>query len=231
MVVELGKKSNEELIEALKKDNLSLKQLLISFLNNNKEEEIGRMFHDFNNILSSSMGYSSLALDRVSSLNDEKLSRYLENIERAGIRARDLVREQLQYRQGKRLAHTLELNSVLLMLCSKVNAQNDDKIKVFTTQDVLLYALSNLFELFGSERTCTQIDVLQSDNETCEECKKELGDSQVRVCFTIEQGTLIDNAREQIGFSLAKGLINCYGGHLCDSLLQDRQCVVYLRRL
>ncbi|WP_086934215.1 histidine kinase dimerization/phospho-acceptor domain-containing protein [Agarilytica rhodophyticola] len=231
MELEQSEKSHEALIEELRRENLSLKQLLISFLNNNNEEELGRVFHDFNNILSSSMGYSSLALDRAKSSEDEKLSRYLENIERAGLRARDLVRDQLQYRQGKRLAHTLELNNVLLMLCPKINIQNDDKINVFSTESVFLYALSNLFELYGIEKTCTQIDVLQSDSEICEACGSELRGSQVRVCFILDHGKLVPSAHQQLGFNLAKGLINSYGGHLCDSLLQDGQYAVYLRRL
>ncbi len=59
----------------------------------------GGLAHDFNNILSSIMGYTSLAQERFSKDN-AKLADYLNEVYHAGERARDLVAQMLAFSRG-----------------------------------------------------------------------------------------------------------------------------------
>jgi len=53
--------------------------------------------HDFNNILASINGYTDLALTRCVGQGQEKLQEYLEQIYKAGERARDLIQQMMAY--------------------------------------------------------------------------------------------------------------------------------------
>jgi two-component system cell cycle sensor histidine kinase/response regulator CckA len=70
-----------------------------------KMEAIGQLTggiaHDFNNILTAMTGYVVLARERVESLGDEKLSRYLERAQRSGQRASDLIQQMLTFSRGQ----------------------------------------------------------------------------------------------------------------------------------
>jgi len=61
----------------------------------------GGVAHDFNNILASVLGYSSLALQRFGAANPPKLADYLGEVIRAGERARDLVAQMLAFSRGE----------------------------------------------------------------------------------------------------------------------------------
>ena len=66
-----------------------------------KMEAIGQLTggiaHDFNNILGCIMGYTSLALDRYGGNSDTKLTDYLNEVYKAGERARDLIAQMLAF--------------------------------------------------------------------------------------------------------------------------------------
>jgi len=53
--------------------------------------------HDFNNILASINGYTDLALTRCVGEGQEKLQEYLEQVYKAGERARDLIQQMMAY--------------------------------------------------------------------------------------------------------------------------------------
>jgi two-component system cell cycle sensor histidine kinase/response regulator CckA len=76
-----------------------------ALIHSQKLEAVGRLAggiaHDFNNILGSVLGFAELAKLRNGPL-DEKMAGYLEQIETAGLRARDLVRQLLIYSRGER---------------------------------------------------------------------------------------------------------------------------------
>ena len=57
----------------------------------------GGIAHDFNNIVSSILGYSSLALRRFGEASQPKLVDYLNEIQTAGKRARDMVQQLLTF--------------------------------------------------------------------------------------------------------------------------------------
>ena len=61
----------------------------------------GGVAHDFNNILASVLGYSSLALQRYGAASPPKLADYLGEVIKAGERARDLVAQMLAFSRGE----------------------------------------------------------------------------------------------------------------------------------
>jgi PAS domain S-box-containing protein len=62
----------------------------------------GGVAHDFNNILTSVMGYLALGTERAAQLGDAKLGGYLAQVERAARRARDLIAQMLAFSRGQR---------------------------------------------------------------------------------------------------------------------------------
>jgi len=62
----------------------------------------GGIAHDFNNILTGLLGYVEVAKEHVESLNDPKLTRYLDRAHRSGLRARNLVQQMLTFSRGQR---------------------------------------------------------------------------------------------------------------------------------
>ena len=60
----------------------------------------GGIAHDFNNLLTSVLGFSSLARMVAKTGDQEKLMHYLEEVERAGGRGRDLVLQMLTFARG-----------------------------------------------------------------------------------------------------------------------------------
>ncbi|GEM_PF-2145571 len=72
----------------------------------------GGIAHDFNNILSAVMGYADLAL-RESQMSDH-LRRYIEQINKAGIRAGELVKQILTFsRQSDEKLYPLKISSIV----------------------------------------------------------------------------------------------------------------------
>jgi PAS domain S-box-containing protein len=61
----------------------------------------GGVAHDFNNILTSVLGYVELARDHVESQHDDKLNHYLSRAHRSGRRARDLIQQMLTFSRGQ----------------------------------------------------------------------------------------------------------------------------------
>jgi PAS domain S-box-containing protein len=61
----------------------------------------GGVAHDFNNILTSVLGYVELAMEHVRCHQDEKLDRYLARAQRSGERARDLIQQMLTFSRGQ----------------------------------------------------------------------------------------------------------------------------------
>jgi PAS domain S-box-containing protein len=62
----------------------------------------GGIAHDFNNILTGLLGYVEVAKEHVETLQDTKLSRYLDRAHRSGLRARNLVQQMLTFSRGQR---------------------------------------------------------------------------------------------------------------------------------
>lgn len=208
--------------EILRQQNETLKQLLASSLNKNiQDEKIGRVFHDFNNILSSSMGYSNLALDRAHSSGDEKLARYLDNIERAGIRARDLVRDSLDARRDARNALKTSLGALADFLPMDNIPASDH---VYFGEKHLYTSLSFLLSLYDTSQMKARAETIEDFN--CPACSADFRGVQTLISVS---GLVKKADADELNLNLAKVMINSHGGHLCDSLVQDNQFDVYLR--
>ncbi|MDH5600160.1 MAG: PAS domain S-box protein [Gammaproteobacteria bacterium] len=86
-----------ERVKAKNEEQLLQQQLQQS----QKLESIGQLTggiaHDFNNILASILGYSELTMMQLSKYNDKDLDNYVEQIQLAGERARDLVAQMLSF--------------------------------------------------------------------------------------------------------------------------------------
>jgi PAS domain S-box-containing protein len=71
-----------------------------------KMEAIGQLTggvaHDFNNILTSTMGYLTMAQEQAGQYTDDKLDRYLDRAEQSGQRAKRLIQQMLTFSRGQR---------------------------------------------------------------------------------------------------------------------------------
>ncbi len=217
---------DSDIHDRLVHENAALRTLLTASLGKIIEDEkIGRVFHDFNNILSSSMGYANLALERAKSSTDEKLVRYLDNIERAGIRARDLVRESLDSRRVSRDAIQTELAAVLKEGFPDIGVEFSESEKVFYSSEQLELLFSLLLSSYSRGSAVCRGDVVEEFS--CEGCGEDLRGIQLKVCVD----GLADHESAVDGkvFALAEVLVKSQAGHICESLMQDKQFVVYLR--
>ena len=74
----------------------------------------GGIAHDFNNMLSSILGYAGLALERPDDLADSELDEYLQEVIRAGERARDVIGKMLSFsRARKGQAECIEVRPII----------------------------------------------------------------------------------------------------------------------
>jgi len=212
---------------SLEEENQRLKAILACFANRIIEEEgIGRVFHDFNNILSSSMGYASLASERSADSGDEKLVRYLGNIEKAGIRARDLVKERLEHRHMQRFANKANLSKVLSPYVGG-GAVKVPEVFVYIEEMLLVQAFA---QIIPRETTVHSVTTELVDESTCSGCDHEIRGRQYKVSLHVKQNQgAVGGEQASAEFALAEALINSSGGHLCQSLVQDEDIVVYLR--
>ena len=84
------------------------RQLTEALIRSQKMEAVGQLTggiaHDFNNILGSILGFAELAQGRFGEL-DPKLREYLGQIETAGGRARDLIRQLLIFSRGENTSY------------------------------------------------------------------------------------------------------------------------------
>ncbi len=229
--------------EQLAEENKQIKRLLVDVMNKqSRSEAMGRVFHDFNNMLSSTMGYASLALERVESIEDEKLPRYLNNIERASIRARDLVRECLAQRQQERnaaqpccLAQELEL---LGLEVASESALEQSMLVSMSAQDVALlirFLLTGNFATNLSKMLAGVKASLQSAaQDNCKQCDAELPPGALRLTVDWSAAEFVKNGGENnklMDFSLVPAMVNMSGGHMCTQMSSNNCAEILFRTL
>lgn len=93
-------------ILAFTREITARKQLEAQLRQAQKMEALGHLTggiaHDFNNILTSILGYAAMALERATDHGDTRQTRYLSQIQSAGERARDLIKQMLVFSRGGR---------------------------------------------------------------------------------------------------------------------------------
>ncbi len=209
----------------LTKENRELKSLLLSSISELSEhEKLGRVFHDFNNILSSLMGYSSLSGERARPFEDDKLMRYLSNIEKAGVRARDLVKEKLEQRQQNRTKHICAVSAVVREMMPEVDVEIAQD-SVYMEDKVFAFLVGCLFNSCESNLAGARAQGTLVDFGSCRACAADLPGQQLELSFDADG---IGNIDAQ-DLMFAQAIVSVNGGHLCQSLVQDGQIVIYLR--
>ena len=89
----------------------------------------GGIAHDFNNVLAGIIGYADMALDEV--VSNERLSRYMRNILRAGDRARHLVNQILTFGRQKMERKTpVNLRPVIIEVVELLKASLPSSIQL-----------------------------------------------------------------------------------------------------
>ena len=106
-----------------------------------KMESIGQLTggvaHDFNNILASILGFTSLALQRFVKDDQPELREYLNEVTHAGERARDLVSQMLAFsRTGINAAAPMQLPVGLQEITKMLHATLPSSIQLSTEIDV-----------------------------------------------------------------------------------------------
>ena len=108
MLLTKMERNGKVIIQATVRDITEQKQLQQKLMQSQKTEAIGRLAggiaHEFNNLLTAILGYTSLALGRLPS--DNPLRHDLEQVERAGNRATMLTRQLLSFSRKSRHAPT-----------------------------------------------------------------------------------------------------------------------------
>lgn len=211
---------------ALENENRQLKRLLVEVMEKQvRAEKLGRVFHDFNNMLSSTMGYASLALEKVEQYDDEKLARYLSSIERAAIRARDLVRDCLEQRQLERnVTAPCKPHDVLKGCVGELITEGDTEASTTVSMSAEdLTCMLRFLQASGARRVA-KAHLHNVMAEHCERCDAELPMASLRVEFDLPAaGDSADHAgkvevtdeHQLMEFSLAAAMVNMSGGHMC----------------
>lgn len=96
----------------------------------------GGIAHDFNNILASILGYSELSMMALEKYNDENLNDYIQQINLAGERARDLVAQMLAFsRSNPGEPQRIELPDLIKEVVSLLRPTIPTSIELLTEID------------------------------------------------------------------------------------------------
>lgn len=160
-----------------------------------KMEMIGKLTsgvaHNFNNMLTSILGYCDLARERISLKGDDKAVQYLDAIYQAGQRAAELVKKMQAYIHGaERLpAQTLNLHTLIddvqkelsSVVPSTVDIQTeiqDEVIKLpidaFSLQEIIMNLCLNANDAIDGEGEITiGVSMLENESGTCSSCYED----------------------------------------------------------
>ena len=124
-------------ISARKQAEEEKAQLQKELQQSQKMEAIGQLTggiaHDFNNILASILGYSELAKNSLKSTADPSLSRYIQRISDAGVRARDLVRQMMTFsRNAPSDPQVIKLSALINDVSSLIRPTIPSSIELLT---------------------------------------------------------------------------------------------------
>jgi len=175
------------------------KDLEKNLIHAHKMEAIGQLTggiaHDFNNILASVLGYTELAQE---ARNPIKIASYLDQIHQGGMRARNIVRQLLDFSRGARSETEIvnledELYNAIMMLRSTLPrsieiTETYPSISCFTRLDpdqfqrVLLNICINARDAMDGNGTLTIcLDTVTISNKHCTSCQKEINGKYHRI--------------------------------------------------
>jgi len=175
------------------------KELERNLIHAHKMEAVGQLTggiaHDFNNILASVLGYTELAQE---SRDPDKISSYLEQIQQGGLRARNVVRQLLDFSRGTRSETEIvnleaELCNAILMLRSTLPSsveitESYPARSAFTRLDpdqfqrVLLNLCINARDAMqGTGRLNIKLETVKMSEERCCSCQATMNGTYHRV--------------------------------------------------
>ncbi|GEM_PF-1035628 len=170
-----------------------------------KIEAIGNLTsgiaHDFNNILASVMGYSDLAINLVGD-DQEKLKRFITEINKAGTRAKDLVSKMLMFSRKypgepeaiKLQQHILDiLNMLRSTIPSTINIRTDfsslndndlilaDSVQI---QQIVINMLINARDAIGEQGEILIVAKKRAYKESkCSSCNQNFSGDMIDLCI------------------------------------------------
>lgn len=151
----------------------------------------GGIAHDFNNMLAIIIGYTDLAIDRYRDSIDPDILAYLENIEQASYRARDLVSKMMVFSRSEKNASTalhldLAVKEIIEMLRSiipssiKINLLCENhlpKVVMDTVQlqQIMMNLCINAKDAMNGKGTLTiRLGWHRNINNECVACHKHI---------------------------------------------------------
>ncbi|MCU7843719.1 MAG: PAS domain S-box protein [Candidatus Thiodiazotropha sp. (ex Monitilora ramsayi)] len=204
---------------AMISDNTETRKFQEALIISQKMEAIGQLTggvaHDFNNILSSILGFTELAQDRFGKL-DEKLRNYLSQIEIAGGRARDLIRQLLIFSRGENVKSAVpvplvplvkEIAKMLIpMLPATVEIQMDlpqqspsVKVNPLHIQQLLMNLCINARDAIeGSGLITIRINTRAVDKACCDICGKPVAGDWVSILVSDTGHGVPENIKHNI---------------------------------
>lgn len=159
----------------------------------------GGIAHDFNNVLASIMGYAGLTKRHAKQHDDETITGYLNQITRAGERARDLVQQLLAFSRGdvgglQVLEPEPLVNEAISMLSSLIPSSinlnfNNNNLKKHIEVDPVQFNQSVMNLVINSKDAIGDkvgvIDVslkyLIVENEICDSCHTKFSGSFIQL--------------------------------------------------
>lgn len=216
-----------EKIETQERNQYLQRQLLQA----QKMESIGQLTggiaHDFNNILSIVLGHTELAVSKYRSGDYESIGHYLNRINEAALRARDLVAKLLQFGRGTAVESVnLSINQVIEGSLKILKGSLPSSIKVITElsedlpaisadsvqiEQVLLNLCINARDAMHSSGTLTLRTTLQlAEKQNCSACAAPI-DGQFVVLEVCDTGSgiapeIIDSLFEPFSSTKEKSL-------------------------
>lgn len=168
-----------------------------------KMESIGRLTggiaHDFNNILASILGFTDLALSKYRGELNEKVIRYLDEVYRAGERARDLVAQMMDFSrissgESKEVHLALVVKEALKMLQStlpssiRINTTtlSNEKLTIMMDPIKIHQIVMNLIinardAMSGKGEISVGIREVDGVNSICSSCHETLIDKYIEL--------------------------------------------------
>jgi two-component system cell cycle sensor histidine kinase/response regulator CckA len=160
----------------------------------------GGIAHDFNNILASILGYTDLARGMKPPLDMEKLHDYLQQVYRAGERARDLIAQMLTFsrrstlgemspvplvpvvKEASKMLRPMLSKSISLDVINHVNSEqavNSDPVQL---HQLIVNLCVNARDAVG-DKGKIEIDInkLSVSDEICDSCHQPFSGEYVRI--------------------------------------------------
>ncbi|MGW8248699.1 MAG: hybrid sensor histidine kinase/response regulator [Acidiferrobacterales bacterium] len=160
----------------------------------------GGIAHDFNNILASILGYTDLARGMKPPLDVDKLHDYLEQVYRAGERARDLIAQMLTFsrrstssemspvplvpviKEASKMLRPMLSKSISLDVINHVNSEQSVNSDPVQLHQLIVNLCVNARDAVGDKgKIEIDIDKLSVSDETCDSCHQPFSGEYLRI--------------------------------------------------